>query len=679
MLDAPTVSDAEYDAADARAGGARGRVPGAAHARLADPAGRRHATPPTSPRSSTSSGCSAWTTRSPTRSWRPGPSGSSGTPAARCRYLCELKVDGLAINLRYEDGRLVRGGHPRRRAHRRGRHPQRPHASPSVPRPADAATDVPELRRGARRGLLPGRRRSTSSTPRWSRPGKAPFANPRNAAAGSLRQKDPRVTASPAAAHGGARHRRARGLRRRPRSPQAYERCTAGACRPATACAGGRRPGRRARTSSTTTASTGTTSSTRSTASWSRSTRSRCSAGSARPAGRRAGRSPSSTRRRRSPPSCSTSRSTSGAPAGSPRSRVMEPVAGGRLDGRAWPPCTTPARCERKGVLIGDTVVLRKAGDVIPEIARPGGRAARRHRARVRDADRTARRAARALAPAKEGDVDIRCPNTRVLPGAAARAAVPPRRSRRASTSRCSATRRPSALLDAGRRSPTRATCSTSTREQLRTGAVLRQQGRQRCGSNADKLLDNLERGQGRGRCGGCWSRCRSGTSARPRPRRWPAQLRLDRRDRGGRRGGAGRGRRASARPSPRRSTEWFAVDWHRDDRRASGAAAGRPDGRGARSTSGPRPLDGLTVVVTGTLDGFTRDQARRGDRRAAAARSPARCRRRPTSWWSATTRAPSTTRRSRSRCRCSTRTGFRVLLDAGPDAAREVRPGGAD
>ena len=39
--------------------------------------------------------------------------------------LCELKVDGLAINLLYEDGRLVRGADPRRRPHRRGRHPQR--------------------------------------------------------------------------------------------------------------------------------------------------------------------------------------------------------------------------------------------------------------------------------------------------------------------------------------------------------------------------------------------------------------------------------------------------------------------------------------------------------------------------------------------------------------------------
>ncbi|XLP02144.1 NAD-dependent DNA ligase LigA [Microbacterium sp. HA-8] len=68
-----------------------------------------------------------------------------------------------------------------------------------------------------------------------------------------------------------------------------------------------------------------------------------------------------------------------------------------------------------KGVLIGDTVVLRKAGDVIPEVLGPV----------VELRDGTEREFVMpadcpecgwALSPAKEGDIDLRCPNTRACP-----------------------------------------------------------------------------------------------------------------------------------------------------------------------------------------------------------------------------------------------------------------------
>ena len=67
-------------------------------------------------------------------------------------------------------------------------------------------------------------------------------------------------------------------------------------------------------------------------------------------------------------------------------------------------------------MLIGDTVVLRKAGDVIPEVLGPV--------VDLRDGTerafvmptRRARSAAPPLAPAREGDVDIRCPNQRSCP-----------------------------------------------------------------------------------------------------------------------------------------------------------------------------------------------------------------------------------------------------------------------
>jgi DNA ligase (NAD+) len=68
-----------------------------------------------------------------------------------------------------------------------------------------------------------------------------------------------------------------------------------------------------------------------------------------------------------------------------------------------------------KGVLIGDTVVLRKAGDVIPEVLGPvielrDGT----EREFVMPAD--CPECGTPLAPAKEGDVDLRCPNARSCP-----------------------------------------------------------------------------------------------------------------------------------------------------------------------------------------------------------------------------------------------------------------------
>jgi len=68
-----------------------------------------------------------------------------------------------------------------------------------------------------------------------------------------------------------------------------------------------------------------------------------------------------------------------------------------------------------KGVLIGDTVVLRKAGDVIPEVLGPV--------VELRDGTERAfvmpvhcPSCGAVLAPSKEGDIDLRCPNTRSCP-----------------------------------------------------------------------------------------------------------------------------------------------------------------------------------------------------------------------------------------------------------------------
>src|SRR5450759_4657968 len=108
-------------------------------------------------------------------------------------YLCELKIDGLAINLLYERGRLVRAatrgdgrtgedvtnnvrtieGIPRRLAG--SGHPEKIEIRGEVFFPVEAFAEL-------NASLVEA--------------GKPPFANPRNAAAGSLRTKDHRVTAT---------------------------------------------------------------------------------------------------------------------------------------------------------------------------------------------------------------------------------------------------------------------------------------------------------------------------------------------------------------------------------------------------------------------------------------------------------------------------------------------------
>ena len=88
---------------------------------------------------------------------------------------------------------------------------------------------------------------------------------------------------------------------------------------------------------------------------------------------------------------------------------VLEPV---RVAGSTVGMATLHNQDEvkRKGVLIGDTVVVRKAGDVIPEVLGPV--------VELRDGSErefvmptNCPECGTDVAPAKEGDVDIRCPN----------------------------------------------------------------------------------------------------------------------------------------------------------------------------------------------------------------------------------------------------------------------------
>lgn len=107
--------------------------------------------------------------------------------------LCELKVDGLAVNLTYEQGRLTR-------AATRGDGRTGEDITPNV----RTIAEIPHRLKGDRVPELVEIRGEVyfpmeafqDLNARLVEAGDKPFANPRNAAAGSLRQKDPKVTAS---------------------------------------------------------------------------------------------------------------------------------------------------------------------------------------------------------------------------------------------------------------------------------------------------------------------------------------------------------------------------------------------------------------------------------------------------------------------------------------------------
>ena len=108
-------------------------------------------------------------------------------------YLCELKVDGLAINLKYENGELVS-------ALTRGNGVTGEDVTLNV----KTIKGLPHTLKGKKIPSLIEVRGEVffplaafaELNDSLEEAGKSLFANPRNAAAGSLRQKDPRVTAS---------------------------------------------------------------------------------------------------------------------------------------------------------------------------------------------------------------------------------------------------------------------------------------------------------------------------------------------------------------------------------------------------------------------------------------------------------------------------------------------------
>jgi len=114
-------------------------------------------------------------------------------PGTRFTYVCEPKIDGLGVALLYERGRLVRGA--TRGDGRVGEditaNLRTIRSIPMVLRSALAAVDDLEVRGEV---FMP-RAAFARLNRELEEAGEATFANPRNAAAGAVRQKDPAVTA----------------------------------------------------------------------------------------------------------------------------------------------------------------------------------------------------------------------------------------------------------------------------------------------------------------------------------------------------------------------------------------------------------------------------------------------------------------------------------------------------
>ena len=328
--------------------------------------------------------------------------------AGEPHYLCELKIDGLAIALLYEKGRLVRAA--TRGDGRTGEDVTlNVRTIEGIPLTL-AGEDHPEVIEVRGEVFLPVQGFLALNEAQVAA-GKAPFANPRNSAAGSLRQKDPRVTASRPLrmlCHGIGALRWAGHEEATARQSETYD-LLAAWCLPVSArtrvvddLAGiqemidfyGEHRHDVEHEIDGVVIKVDEVSLQRRLGSTSRAPR--WAIAFKYP--------PEEVNTKLLDIRVNVGRTGRVTPYG-----VMQPakVAGSTVE---MATLHNASEVKRKGVLIGDTVVLRKAGDVIPEIVGPVA-ALRDGSEREFEMPTHCPSCGTPLAPAKEGDVDIRCPN----------------------------------------------------------------------------------------------------------------------------------------------------------------------------------------------------------------------------------------------------------------------------
>ena len=262
----------------------------------------------------------------------------------------------------------------------------------------------------------------------------------------------------------------------------------------------------------------------------------------------------------------------------------------------------------RKGVLIGDMIFLRKAGDVIPEVLGPVIEA-RTGDERAFIMPTNCPECGTLLGPEKEGDVDIRCPNTRSCP-AQLRERVFHVASRGAMDIEGLGYKAAIALLECGLVQDEGDIFALTGDDLLRCPFFTREPGRGEDGpqlsENAKRMLEQIE-------------------IAKDRPL-WRALVALSIRHVGPTaaqelaRAFGSVDAIAAATPEQLAEVEgvgaviaealeeWFAEDWHRevvDKWKTAGVRLAEE-----RSAAASGVLDGVTVVITGSLEGFTRDEA---------------------------------------------------------------------